>query len=71
MLTATNRNDLASLLASLLLLSTLVVGSASCGDDDLIFPGEVPPTSTETPTTTPTADDDDDDDEDEDDDDEN
>ena len=51
--TAANRWALA--LSSLVLLVLVMVG-ASCGDDDLFFPGELPPTSTEAPTETPTPD---------------
>jgi len=40
-------------LAALGALGVLAV--ASCGNEDLIFPGEIPPTGTPTPVSTPTC----------------
>lgn len=65
----TTRADLAALVVSILLFLAVAGGVAACGDDDLFFPGELPPTSTPRPTSTPTeGEEDDTDEEDEDDD---
>lgn len=46
------------LLAALLVLACLWLGGGGCSNDDINFPGNVPPrTATGAPTATPTADD--------------
>jgi hypothetical protein len=51
------RSEILSLLAALLVLLGLAVNTVSCGSDDLIFPGEIPFTSTPAQTDTPDPDD--------------
>ena len=41
------RSEVAALVAALLVLLGVALGTVSCGDDDLIFPGEIPFTPTE------------------------
>lgn len=55
------RSEVLSLLAVLLVLLGVAVNTVSCGNDDLIFPGDIPFTPTEPdadPTDTPDPDDD-------------
>jgi len=48
------RRDVVSFTISLLAFACVATAIASCGDEDLIFPGEVPvPTSRPEPTDTP------------------
>ncbi len=49
-----NRKALA---LSVMVLLAVAMGGLSCGDDDLFFPGELPPTPTDAPTATATPDD--------------
>jgi hypothetical protein len=55
------RSEVAALVAALLLLLGVALGTVSCGDDDLIFPGEIPFTATSAPEATDTPDPDEDD----------
>jgi hypothetical protein len=50
--------DYVALVASVLLFLAAMVGAAACGNDDLFFPGELPPTPefTATPEVTATPD---------------
>jgi hypothetical protein len=41
-------------LVGALTLLAAVLATASCGDDDLFFPGDIPATATAVPTATPT-----------------
>ncbi len=50
---ADRRRDGLALVAAQALLAA-VLSVASCGGNDLIFPGDVPATSTSVPTATPT-----------------
>ena len=45
--------------AAILVLACLLAALSSCGDEDLIFPGEIPFTPTSEPTDTPDPDEDD------------
>jgi hypothetical protein len=59
---ATGWKNLGAFLLALLILLSILIGAASCGDDDLILPGELPFTPTpdeEDPTNTPEEDEDD------------
>ena len=47
------RFELAALAVSITILVSLAVGITACGDDDLFFPAEFPPTATGEPTSTP------------------
>jgi hypothetical protein len=47
------RRDRVALLAALLVLLNMMVALSSCGDSDLVFPGDLPATPTERPTATP------------------
>lgn len=55
--TRASAGDLITLAISVVLLVTIVVGLISCGDDDLLFPGDVPFTETSEPEDTATPDD--------------
>jgi hypothetical protein len=58
------KRQLRALLAVVLALAGIVIGLASCGTDDLTFPGRPGPTATSRPTATASPEDGDDDDED-------
>ena len=60
MLCKQNRSELAALFAAILVLIGVSLSIVACGDDDLFFPAELPPTQTEEPTATPDDEDDDD-----------
>ena len=47
------RRDFTSLLLAVLTVATVGFSLWACGDDDLTFPGRIPPTSTPTRTETP------------------
>jgi hypothetical protein len=49
------QNDWLALAGALALLATLLT-AASCGGGDLVFPGDIPATSTSAPTATSTPD---------------
>jgi hypothetical protein len=49
-----NRSELAALVAALISLLGVMLHTVSCGTNDLIFPGDVPPTPTSAATETPT-----------------
>lgn len=51
MMTTYTRRELAALAVALAVLGALAFGIAACGDDDLFFPGELPPTPTDAPAT--------------------
>lgn len=54
------RRDLVALAIAITALASVLVGIAACGDEDLFFPGELPPTPTEAEATeTPDPDEDD------------
>lgn len=57
------RRERLTLLAAVLLLAGMLRFVAACGDNDLIFPGEIVFTPTSEPTATGTPDDEEDDDE--------
>ncbi len=58
-------SDLAVLVAALLLLALVAGGIAACGDSDLFFPGEIPPTAVHTATPDDEEEEEEDEDEDE------
>ena len=51
------RSEILALFAALIVLLAVALNTISCGDDDLIFPGEVPFTPTSEPDATDTPDD--------------
>jgi hypothetical protein len=56
------RRDFVSMCLAVLTLGTVGFSLWACGDDDLAFPGQIPPTSTPTRTETPDDEEEDDDD---------
>jgi hypothetical protein len=47
------RSEVRALIAALIALLGVMLHTVSCGTDDLIFPGDVPPTPTSAATETP------------------
>jgi hypothetical protein len=47
------QQDLRALILAAIVFGAILLGISSCGDGDLGFPGEIPPTATAEPTETP------------------
>jgi hypothetical protein len=47
------RQDLRALVLAAIVFGSILVGISACGDGDLGFPGEIPPTATAEATETP------------------
>jgi hypothetical protein len=56
----TDRRDFVALCVTVLTFATVGFSMWACGDEDLTFPGMVPPTATAAPTATETPDEDED-----------